>query len=170
MATAQGTATTLLLSLGLLLAACGGSAESPSEGAAPPDREGASGSASVSQVDMVTVDRSQMDTEACHMMEETIMGKCTKADIDELLGDAELVTVDLETMSDQECHVMDATIMGKCSDEDIKRLRRETVIVVDKQEMSADACHRMENWIMGACSEEEVQRLAEEIRAEQSES
>lgn len=114
--------------------------------------------------DVFVVDHVSMADQPCHVMGNTVMGRCTEADIDKVIGETDYLNIDVEQMKDSPCHVMDGTIMGQCAQTDIARLRIEQAIVVDTALMAEQDCHEMDGVIMGQCTEEDVKRLADEIR------
>lgn len=115
--------------------------------------------------DVFVVDPITMADQPCHVMNNTIMGQCTEAEIAKVVGETDFLPRNNEAMTDAPCHVMDGAIMGKCGDADVARLRSESAIIVDTAKMTSMGCHQMDGWIMGGCSEADVKRLADEIRA-----
>ena len=118
----------LIVTLGLTLAACGGTAD---EGSAGGDGEITSGRVigTVSS-DLIVIDREDMAELPCHAMDNSIMGECSEDDIAGLLAEMgldknQIILHDKQLMSEEACHVMETTIMGNCSEDDVTRLAEE---------------------------------------------
>ena len=109
-------AVALLVRGGMSLAAS--VTEPASAAAAAPDPLGAAGG------DIYVVDHVAMADQPCHVMDHSIMGQCTDADIERLRVENAIV-VNTAQMADSPCHTMEETIMGQCTEDDVNRLAGE---------------------------------------------
>lgn len=89
-----------------------------SAAAAAPDPLGAAGG------DIYVVDHVAMADQPCHVMDHSIMGQCTEADIERLRVE-DAIVVNTAQMADAPCHTMGDTIMGQCTEDDVLRLAGE---------------------------------------------